>query len=147
MTHRAFTCGRIPFVLAMALASAAVGSLVMPQHARADDCLLDTNHSGVVTDTVDTDGGASSGGDDLRLACGHGANASGALGTAVGANSNASGTDSTALGTGATANATNATAIGEFAFATGVNATAIGSNSTAIGGRSEERRVGKECRS
>ena len=63
---------------AIALVSTSLGSLLLPQQARADDCLLDTNNDGDA-DLTDTDRGANSGGAANRLACGMGALASGAL--------------------------------------------------------------------
>src|SRR3546814_16851453 len=72
--------------------------------------------------------------------------------SALGAESVADGDYSTAVGLAASANGLSSTAVGEFSVAAGDEATAVGG--TAFGfisteatgaGRSEERRVGKEC--
>ena len=98
--------------------------------------------------------------------------ASGARSSAIGRHAKATGADAIALGTGAQATLTNSIAIGKNSVATGVNniaknpvnvgnavaigpgVQALGEDSVAIGvsagantTRSEERRVGKECRS
>src|SRR5689334_11057094 len=92
------TRGRLAVIISIVLASAAGGALLAPQEARADDCILDTNNDGGTGFTPDTDGGADSGGDDLRLACGTSATATGSNSTAVGASSAATGASAIAVG-------------------------------------------------
>src|SRR5215207_9323148 len=124
MTYRSRN-GRIAFVFAMALASTAAGALLMPNEARADDCLLDSNNDGVATATTDTDGGANSSGNDTRLACGIGAVASGTDAMAIGWTANASGTFATAIGWAATSSGSNAVALGDSATASGTSSLAV----------------------
>jgi len=116
----------------------------MSSTAYADDCLLDTNNDGDV-DLTDTDGGANSGGNDFRLACGNNAVATGNSATAVGATAEATQQDSTgigrfarghgvravALGSTALASQNDATALGTSTIASGINSTAVGSNAVA----------------
>jgi len=80
---------------ALPLALAATTFTATP--AMAEDCLLDRDNDGVVDAGTDNDGGASSGNDDLRLACGVGASAVGSYSTALGAGSVASGNSAISL--------------------------------------------------
>ena len=111
----------------------ALSAVLTPQTAFAENCLLDTNNDGDADSGVDTDGGASSGGVDARLACGVDAVASGASSTAVGSLTDATGGSSTALGNRAQAIGDRATAIGMSADATAANATALGHETQATG--------------
>ena len=131
MTYRSRSNRRIAFIAAIALASTAGSALLLPNQARADDCLLDTNNDGDADATTDTDGGANSSGEDSRLACGVSATASGQYGTAIGNYATASATDSTALGWASQATGINSTALGELANASGPHSTAVGAESIA----------------
>lgn len=103
--------------------------------AHAEDCLLDSNDNGVA-DIGDTDGGAVSGGDDTRLACGVGASVSlsGAGGTALGGQAAAAGIGATALGFQTRTDGDGAVAVGRFARVTQLNGTAVGSQSRSADG-------------
>ncbi len=116
--------------------------------AYADDCLLDTNHDGDADSNIDTNGGAVSGSDLLRLACGSGATAGASGATALGTGANAGGTGSTAIGIFAQApgdralaigadssdgNLDGAKAAGDFAVAVGVDSVATGNESIVLG--------------
>ncbi len=110
-------------------------SLTMAPQAYADDCLLDTNNDGDV-DLTDTDGGADSGGDSLRLACGSDAISTGNRSTALGHSASATKSDSTALGYFSSAAGTASTALGGSASATGFGSTALGRSAIAAGDQS-----------
>jgi hypothetical protein len=109
----------------------AVGFALVPTgQARADDCLLDSNDNGVADSGTDTDGGATSGGDDTRLACGAFTIATGIGATAVGGSASVSNAYGTAVGYGASASG-GGTATGQAAQAIGGYATANGAGSYA----------------
>ena len=102
-------------------------SLSISPQAFAYDCLLDTNNDGNADSNIDTDGGADSGGVNLKLACGALASAGGANSTAVGYSASAAGTQSTALGRSASSAGAQSTAVGYFASAASGSSTALGS--------------------
>ena len=107
----------------------------------AEDCILDFNNNSAADGT----GGAFSSGNDLRLACGRDAQATGINTTAVGYAAIASGSNSasfgrdakaignssTALGRSAQANSSQSIAIGTSAEASGVQAIALGEEAVA----------------
>ncbi len=115
--------------------------LITPAHA--EDCLLDTNDDGNADSNIDTDGGAVSAGDTLRLACGTNASAAGIRTVAIGQSSLAAGVSAVALGDTAQADGFASIAIGfasnfnitggDFTVAIGNYSQAGGVNSIAIG--------------
>jgi len=115
-------------LIASAGALAIIAGLSLSAPAYADDCLLDTNDNGVADATTDTDGSADSGGDDLRLACGVGASATGTGSTALGNIASATGSNTTALGRSASAAGSRSTALGYDASATGAFSTSVGAS-------------------
>ncbi len=118
-------------------------SISMAPTAFAEDCLLDTNNDGNADSNIDTDGGAVSAGDTLRLACGTGASAAGIRTVAIGQSSLAAGVSAIALGDTAQADGFASIAIGfasnfnitggDFTVALGNYSQAGGVNSIAIG--------------
>ena len=109
-----------------AFAMALAANLFTATPALADDCLLDRDNSGDVSVIDDNDGGADSGGDDTRLACGVGARASGV--------------DSTALGRAAFAQAIRTIAVGSHSSALGADSTALGAYAEARADRLRHHR-------
>ncbi len=101
--------------------------------AFADDCLLDTNNDGDADSNVDTDGGADSGGNSFRLACGVGASAVGNNATALGRSASAAGFSSIALGNSANAAGGESTALGNGASSAGGDSTALGRQASSAG--------------
>ncbi len=82
---------------------------------------------------MDSDGGANSGGDVNRVACGVLATATGDQSTAIGPAASATGPDATALGWGANASIHSATALGHSAEASALYSTAVGYSADATG--------------
>ncbi len=101
MTIRNLRNHTATLLAATCLASA---SMLFPvEEARAWDCLLDTDNDGNADDNLthrDTDGGANSGGQSNRLACGAGASAANSAAIAIGYISRANGAYSIAIGSG-----------------------------------------------
>lgn len=110
-----------------------------PDPARAETCLLDSDHSGTATGEDTTDGATDNSGHDSTLACGRLSRAEGIGATALGTGADARGDNASATGYNAFAE-TNSVAFGAYAkanksntIAVGVDTTADGQNGTAIG--------------
>jgi hypothetical protein len=109
---------------ALALAAVLVTGGIVPQ-AQATECA----NSGAQTTAPDDHGV------NIRLACGHGADASGSSSTAVGGLAQATGSAAVALGATSEA-AINSTALGFNAVATGGGSSAVGRSADATGSSS-----------
>ena len=95
-------------------------------HANAYDCLLDTNDDGDSDTNLDTDSGASSGGNQFRVACGDLATAGGNNSVAIGARSRAFGFDAIGIGNNATADGAHGVAIGRDSLSNGLDSSSYG---------------------
>ena len=136
MTIRKFKPISAKFITGVAMLALMAGaSLALSPQAFAEDCLLDSDDSGDAN-AGDTDGGADSSGDNLRLACGVGASAAGINSTALGNGASAAGPDSTAMGREASAAGTRSIALGRNAVATETDSIALGNSANAGGTRS-----------
>jgi hypothetical protein len=113
------------------LAGCAVVALALPlmpgaiEPAQAASCGLSLNDSDA---TINTVGGANSGGSGVRVACGPNATATGSFATAVGADAQATAFGSNAFGNSAQATANSSNAFGFLARANGTHSTAVGAS-------------------
>jgi hypothetical protein len=133
MSRRRWGAKDLAFLTTGLAAGISIATILVPgTPANAATCGLSLNDDNA---TINTVGGANSGGTDSRLACGVDATATGANSTAVGWAARAEALNTAAFGAGALALGANATAIGRSSGPTTavVGATTIGASAGRLG--------------